>query len=131
MRMPERGHVLDAPYEAEASSRSCALPVVFADFKAVTLRPSVPQDELLDCLAHWMAVARCVSQGIESEEQKTAVFRSTKKRVERYCASSAEHISQRQVCIYDTANTRRNGHREFLAPPAPYTNIYDNPAGKT
>jgi alkylresorcinol/alkylpyrone synthase len=130
MGIAEQGHVLDAPYEAEASSRACALPVVFADFKPVTLRPPVAQEELLECLAHWMAVARCVSHGIESEPQKTAVFKSTKKRVERYCASSAEHISQRQVCIYDTANTRRNGHLEFLAPPAPYTNIYDNPAGK-
>jgi len=131
MGIAGQGHVLDGMYEAEASSRACALPVVFADFKAVTLRPPVPQEELLDCLAHWMAVARCVSHGIESEPQKTAVFRSTKKRVERYCASSAEHISQRQVCIYDTADTRRNGHLEFLAPPSPYTNIYDNPAGKT
>jgi predicted naringenin-chalcone synthase len=129
--MPEQGQVLDAPYEAEASSRAGMLPVVFADFKSVTLRPPTPQEELLDCLAHWTAVARCVSQGIESEHQKTAVFRSTRKRIERYCASSAEHISQRQVCIYDTANTRRNGHLEFLAPPVPYTNIYDNPAGKT
>jgi alkylresorcinol/alkylpyrone synthase len=123
------GQVVDGLYEAEASSRSRT--VVFADFKQVTLKPPVPQDELLDCLAHWMAVARCVSQGIESEQQKTAVFRNTKKRIERYCASSAEHISQRQVCIYDTADTRRNGRLEFLAPPAPYTNIYDNPAGKT
>ncbi len=127
----ERGQILDGPYKAEASFRACTLPVVFADFKHVTLKPPVPQDELLDCLAHWMAVARCVSHGIESEEEKTAVFRSTKKRVDRYCASSAEHISQRQVCIYDTADTRRNGHLEFLAPPVPYTNIYDNPAGKT
>jgi alkylresorcinol/alkylpyrone synthase len=131
MRMPERGHVLDAPYEAEASSRSCALPVVFADFKPVTLTAPIPQDELLDCLAHWVTVARCVKRGIDSEEQKTAAFRSTKKRIERYCASSADHISQRQVCILDTADTRRNARMEFLAPPAPYTNIYDNPAGKT
>ncbi|MGC1370868.1 MAG: 3-oxoacyl-[acyl-carrier-protein] synthase III C-terminal domain-containing protein, partial [Candidatus Sulfotelmatobacter sp.] len=49
----------------------------------------------------------------------------------RYCASSAEHISQRQICILDTADTRRNARREFLVPPAPYANIYDNPAGKT
>jgi predicted naringenin-chalcone synthase len=131
MGMPEQGQVLEAPCEAVEGSGARTFPVVFADFKPVTLRPPVPQDELLDCLAHWMAVARCVSDGIESEQQKTAVFRSTKKRIERYCASSAEHISQRQVCIYDTANTRRNGHLEFLAPPAPYTNIYDNPAGKT
>jgi len=89
MSMLEQGRVADVPYEAEASSRAGTLPVVFADFKPVTLRPPVPQDELLDCLAHWMAVARCVSQGIESEEQKTAVFKSTKKRIERYCASSA------------------------------------------
>jgi alkylresorcinol/alkylpyrone synthase len=130
MSMLEQGHVADALYEAEARSRACTLPVVFADFKPVTLRPPIPQDELLDCVAHWMAVARCVSRGINSEQQKTAVFRSTRKRVERYCASS-EHISQRQVCILDTADTRRNGRREFLAPPAPYTNIYDNPAGKT
>jgi alkylresorcinol/alkylpyrone synthase len=131
MKMPGQGHVLDAPYEEEASSRACALPVVFADFKPVTLRPPIPQDELLDCLAHWMAVARCVSHGIDSEQRKTAVFSTTRKRIERYCASSAEHISQRQVCIYDTADTPRNGQLEFLAPPAPYTNIYDNPAGKT
>lgn len=131
MGLPGEGHVLDAPYVADSSSRACPFPVVFADFKSVTLKPPVPQEELLDCLAHWMAVARCVSHGIESEEQKAAVFRSTKKRIERYSASSAEHISQRQVCIYDTADTRRNGHLEFLAPPAPYTNIYDNPAGKT
>ncbi|HTU40064.1 MAG TPA: 3-oxoacyl-[acyl-carrier-protein] synthase III C-terminal domain-containing protein [Candidatus Aquilonibacter sp.] len=127
----EQGQAVDRLHGAEASFRARALPVVFADFKAVMLRPSVPQDELLDCLTHWTAVARCVSQGAESEEQKIAVFKSTKRRIERYCASSAEHISQRQVCIYDTANTRRNGHREFLAPPAPYANIYDNPAGKT
>lgn len=131
MRISGQGHVLDAPYEAKARSRACTLPVVFADFKPVTLSPPVPQRDLLDCLAHWMAVARCVSQGIDSEEQKTAVFRSTKKRIERYSAASAAHISQRQVCIYDTADTRRNGHLEFLAPPAPFTNIYDNPAGKT
>jgi alkylresorcinol/alkylpyrone synthase len=130
--MLEEGHVVDGLYEAEAISRACTLPVVFADFKPVTLRPPIPQDELLDCLAHWMAVARCVSHGIDSEQKKAAVFRSTRKRIERYCGSSAEHISQRQVCIYDTADTRRNGRRlEFLAPPAPYTNIYDNPAGKT
>jgi alkylresorcinol/alkylpyrone synthase len=127
----EQGHVVNALNEAEVSFRARTLPVVFADFKPVTLTPPVPQDELLDCLAHWMSVARCVSHSIESEEQKTAVFRNTKKRIERYCASSVEHISQRQVCIYDTADTRRNGHLEFLAPPAPYTNIYDNPAGKT
>jgi predicted naringenin-chalcone synthase len=131
MGTPEQRQVLDALCEGGANSQSCTHPVVFADFKPVTLRPPVPQDELLDCLAHWMAVARCVSHGIESEQQKTAVFRSTKKRIERYCASSVEHISQRQICIYDTANTRRNGHLEFLAPPATYTNIYDNPAGKT
>lgn len=131
-----KGHVVDGLVveglcEAEASSRARTLPVVFADFKPVTLKPPVPQDELLDCLAHWMAVARCVSDGIVSEEKKTSVFKSTKKRIERYCASSAEHISQREICIYDTADTRRNGRLEFLAPPAPYTNIYDNPAGKT
>jgi alkylresorcinol/alkylpyrone synthase len=131
MSMLEQGRVADALYEAEASSRASTLPVVFADFKPVTLRPPVPQDELLDCMAHWMAVARCVSRNIDLEEQKTAVFKSTKKRIERYCASSTEHISQRQICIFDTAETRRNGRREFLAPPAPYTNIYDNPAGKT
>jgi len=130
MSMLEQGHVADAPCEAEAGSGSCMLPVVFADFKPVTLRPPIPQDELLDCVAHWMAVARCVSRGIDSEQQKTAVFRSTRKRVERYCASS-DHISQRQVCILDTADTRRNGRMEFLAPPASYTNVYDNPAGKT
>ncbi len=130
MSMLEQGHVADVPHEAEASSRAGTLPVVFADFKAVTLSPPIPQDELLDCVAHWMAVARCVSRGIGSEPQKTAVFRSTKKRIERYCASS-EHISQRQACILDTADTRRNERLEFLAPPAPYTNIYDNPAGKT
>jgi alkylresorcinol/alkylpyrone synthase len=131
MSMLDQGRVADALYEAEASSRACTLPVVFADFKPVTLRPPIPQDELLDCMAHWMAVARCVSRSIDLEEQKTAVFRSTKKRIERYCASSTEHISQRQICIFDTADSRRNGRREFLAPPAPYTNIYDNPAGKT
>jgi alkylresorcinol/alkylpyrone synthase len=127
----EWGQVAKEEFEVAASSRSRAFPVVFADFKQVALKPPVPQDELLDCLAHWMSVARCVSHGIESEEQKTAVFKNTKKRVDRYCASSADHISQRQVCIYDTADTRRNGHLEFLAPPVPYTNIYDNPAGKT
>lgn len=131
MRMPEEGHVLEVPYEAEASSQACTLPIVFADFKPVVLTPPVPQDELLDCMGHWMAVARCVSRGIDSEEQKTAVFKSTKKRIERYCASSAEHISQRQICILDAPDTRRNERMEFLAPPSPYTNIYDDPAGKT
>ncbi|MGA8212999.1 MAG: 3-oxoacyl-[acyl-carrier-protein] synthase III C-terminal domain-containing protein [Candidatus Sulfotelmatobacter sp.] len=127
----EQGDVVDGLDEVEASSRACTLPVVFADFKPVTLRPPIPQEELLDCMAHWMAVARCVSQVIESEPQKTAVFRSTKKRIERYCSGSAEHISQRQICIFDNPDTRRNERLEFLAPPAPYTNIYDNPAGKT
>ena len=131
----EQGHVVDRPVidelnEAEARSRACTFPIVFADFKAVMLTPPIPQDELLECVAHWMAVARCVSRGVDPEEQKTAVFRSTKKRVEKYCASS-EHISQRQVCILDTADTRRNERLEFVAPPAPYKNVYDNPAGKT
>jgi alkylresorcinol/alkylpyrone synthase len=131
MRIPGHGHVLEAPYEVEESPRSYTFPVVFADFKPVTLTAPIPQEELLDCLAHWMAVARCISRGIDSEEQKSAIFRSTIKRVERYCASSPEHISQRQVCVLDTPDTRRNAREEFLAPPAPYTNIYDNPAGKT
>jgi alkylresorcinol/alkylpyrone synthase len=126
----EQGHVVNELYEAEASSRAGTLPAVFADFRAVTLRPPIPQDELLDCVAHWMTVARCVSRGIESEEEKTATFRSTKKRVEKYCASS-EHISQRQVCILDAAETRRNERLEFVSPPAPYKNIFNNPAGKT
>jgi alkylresorcinol/alkylpyrone synthase len=130
MRMPEQGHVLDTPYEMEASSRVCILPVVFGDFKQVVLTPPIAQDELLDCVAHWMAVARCVRQGIESKEQETAIFKSTKKRIEKYCASS-EHISQRQVCILDTPKTRRNELMEFPAPPAPYTNIYDDPSGNT
>ena len=125
----EQGHVVDGLFEAEVSSRARTLPVVFADFKQVMLAAPIPQDELLDCLAQWMAVARCVSRGIESEEQRTAVFRSTKKRVEKYCAS-AEHISHRQVCIFDTADTRRNERLEFLEPPAPYKNLYENPAGK-
>jgi alkylresorcinol/alkylpyrone synthase len=128
--MLEQANVADALYEVEASSRACTLPVVLGDFKPVTLRPPIPQEELLDCLVHWMAVARCVSRGVDTEEQKTAVFRTTKKRIERYSASS-DHISQRQVCIFDTPDTRRNQRLEFLVPPAPYTNIYDNPAGKT
>jgi alkylresorcinol/alkylpyrone synthase len=127
----EQGHVVDELYEEEARSRTRSLPVVFADFQQVMLKPPIPQEELLDCLAHWMAVARCVSRGIDSKEQKTAVFKSTKKRIDRYCASSAEHISQRQVCVLDTADTRRNARLEFPAPPAPYANIYENPAGKT
>jgi alkylresorcinol/alkylpyrone synthase len=127
----EQGHILDELYEAGARSRACTLPVVLGDFKQVMLKPPIPQDELLDCLAHWMAVARYVSRGIDSEEQKAAAFRSTKKRIEKYCSAAAEHISQRQACILDTADSRRNERLEFLAPPAPYTNIYDDPAGKT
>lgn len=125
-----QGQVVDGLKQAEVRSRGCAYPVVFADFKQVMLTPPVPQDELLDCVAHWMAVARCVSRGLDAEEQKKAVFRTTKKRVEKYCAS-AEHIAQRQVCILDTAATRRNESLEFVVPPIPYTNVYDNPAGKT
>jgi alkylresorcinol/alkylpyrone synthase len=131
MRMLERGHILEEPYEVDTSPQARTLPVVFADFEPVTITPYIPQEELLDCLGHWMAVARCVSRGIDSEEQKSSVFRSTKKRIERYCASSAEHISQRQVCVLDAADTRRNERMEFPAPPSPYTNIYDDPAGKT
>jgi alkylresorcinol/alkylpyrone synthase len=127
----ERGQLVDELYEAQARSQACTLPVVFADFRSVVLTAPIEQEELLDCLGHWMAVARCVSRGINSEEEKSAVFRSTKKRIERYCATSAEYISQRQVCVLDTPDKRRNGRGEFLAPPAPYTNIYENPAGKT
>jgi len=126
----EQGHVVDELYEGEVSARASTLPIVFTDFKAVRLMPPIPQEELLDCVAQWMTIARCVSRGIGSEEEKTAVFRSTKKRVEKYCASS-EHIAQRQICILDTPETRRNERLEFAAPPAPYQNIRSNPAGKT
>jgi alkylresorcinol/alkylpyrone synthase len=126
----EHGHVVDELYEAEASSGASTLPIVFADFKAVMLMPPISQDELLDCVTRWMTVAQCVRRGSDSEEEKTAVFRSTKKRVEKYSASS-EHISQRQICILDTPDTRRDERLEFVAPPAPYKNIYSNPAGKT
>jgi len=126
----EHQQLLDGTYQARTGS-VCTLPIVFADFQPIPVTPPIPQDELLDCLVHWVSVARCVSRGINSEDEKAAVFRNTKKRIERYCGTSAQHISQRQICVLDAPDTRRNQRGEFPAPPAPYTNIYDHPAGST